>query len=367
MKDCLNVPARESSDELSVNGGNAVRLVWLRDMLAYKSVGLSNKQLDFVVRGYLLFLLGCTLFSVKSGTTVNVTYLNLLNNIDEIQSYGWGAAALARLYRQLGIASRANAKQICGYLTLLEAWAYEHFPFLRPSPDPTYDDKTPRANRWIHTRNIPGLQKNSLDVIRELLDMATVDKVDFDPYHSVRDSRPLQEYAFFKGCLCINCIFEPYMPDRVLRQLGHVQTIPKRTIHPRSIVRRSRNVTGYRVDYSGSVEQLEQWVDSVLSVATRGNRVFRPWDMTPEYLEWFESVSHRIVQNPQNRKLAQTGPPSDGPYIMSYLEPYMDQSITLLDAHRVISSIYHYCKNSTPLPNAASSRRIAKQRHDPRA
>ncbi|KAK1273916.1 hypothetical protein QJS04_geneDACA015177 [Acorus gramineus] len=91
-------------------------------MLASKSIGSSDKQLDFVVRGYLLFLLGCTLFSVKSGTTVNVTYLNLMINIDEIQSYGWGAAALARLYRQLGIASRANAKQICGYLTLLEVF-----------------------------------------------------------------------------------------------------------------------------------------------------------------------------------------------------------------------------------------------------
>ncbi|CAI0457313.1 unnamed protein product [Linum tenue] len=47
--------------------------------------------------------------------------------------YAWGAGALAYLYRQLGIASRAEAKGVSGCLTLLQCWIYDHFPTLRPT------------------------------------------------------------------------------------------------------------------------------------------------------------------------------------------------------------------------------------------
>ncbi|KAK1272107.1 hypothetical protein QJS04_geneDACA023485 [Acorus gramineus] len=126
MKDNLGVPLVKAQDELRVYNSSAVRLVWLRDQFAYKSVGLSDDHIDCAVRAYLLFLLGCTLFSDKTGITVPVAYLNFLIDISDISSYGWGAGALAQLYRQLGIASRAKAKQICGYLTLLEVLIVFH-------------------------------------------------------------------------------------------------------------------------------------------------------------------------------------------------------------------------------------------------
>ena len=59
----------------------------------------------------------------------------MLTDIDAISSYAWGAAALAFLYRQLGLASRTGVKQIAGYLKLLEAWIYEHFRLGRPHPN----------------------------------------------------------------------------------------------------------------------------------------------------------------------------------------------------------------------------------------
>ncbi|KAK1257614.1 hypothetical protein QJS04_geneDACA002451 [Acorus gramineus] len=155
--------------ELQVYNGNAVRLVWLRDMLAYKSGGRSSKHIDCAVRG-------CTILCDKTGFTIPRAYLSFLVEIDNISSFGWGAATLAHLYRQLGIASRANCRQIAGYLTLVEVWVYEHLPFLSPAPDNGYDEVTPRTNRWIRSRSIPGLQKNSLDVIRELIDMATLEQ-----------------------------------------------------------------------------------------------------------------------------------------------------------------------------------------------
>ncbi|KAK1325756.1 hypothetical protein QJS10_CPA01g01826 [Acorus calamus] len=183
----------------------------------------------------------------KTGSTVPVSYLRFLVDVDHIRAYGWGAVALAHLYRQLGIATRAKCKQISGCLTLLE--------------------------------------------------------VEFDPCRAVRDRRPLEEFTFFKGCLCINNISEPYMSDRDFRQLGHVQIIPGTPIQPQRDVRRNQSATSYRVDYPGSVQLVEQWVDSVLSSRTRGDPVCRPSEAVLEYLGWFRRNSHMIVQNPQNKKL----------------------------------------------------------------
>ncbi|XP_028125315.1 protein MAIN-LIKE 2-like [Camellia sinensis] len=105
------------------------------------------------VQAYLLYLLGCTLFADKSGIRVPVAYLHMLTNIDAVSSYAWGAAALAFLYKQLRLASRAGVKQIVGYLKLLEAWIYEHFRLGRPHPNLSYSDEQPRVCRWSPWRD----------------------------------------------------------------------------------------------------------------------------------------------------------------------------------------------------------------------
>jgi len=108
-------------------------------------------------RAYLLYLVGCTLFSDKSGTRVFVEYLQLFEKLGQISSYVWGAAALTYQYRQLGYASRGGIKQIARYMPLLEvllkishrylyilceytqcifdqyAWIYEHSQLASPS------------------------------------------------------------------------------------------------------------------------------------------------------------------------------------------------------------------------------------------
>ncbi|XP_008244220.1 PREDICTED: uncharacterized protein LOC103342375 [Prunus mume] len=86
----------------------------------------SEEYIMYSARAYLLYLLGCTLFIDKTGTRVQIVYLRLLRNLDSVAGYSWGSGCLAWLYRQLGQASRSKVKQIAGYMTLLEAWVYEH-------------------------------------------------------------------------------------------------------------------------------------------------------------------------------------------------------------------------------------------------
>ena len=113
-------------------------------------------MIDCAVRAYLLYLLGCTLFTDNSGTRVPLIYLTLLTDLECVRTYSQGAAALAYLYRQLGLATLHAVKQIVGYFTLLEAWIYKHFECLAPTPN-------------IHCGGVSQLECNTGSLVGRLL------------------------------------------------------------------------------------------------------------------------------------------------------------------------------------------------------
>ena len=117
----LGVTSQHAHEELVGVWGSSVRLEWLRDLFGDVTDADPKEHIRHAARAYLLYILGCTLFTDKSGTRVPVLYLRLLMNLDQARTYAWGAAALAHLYRQLGFATRSGVRQIAGYLTLLEA------------------------------------------------------------------------------------------------------------------------------------------------------------------------------------------------------------------------------------------------------
>ncbi|XP_028101472.1 protein MAIN-LIKE 1-like [Camellia sinensis] len=95
----LGITERVAHEEVSIAGGNSVRLEWLRSQFAGVTNSDPEEAIQCTARVYLLFLLGCTLFSDKNGCRVLVVYLGLLMDLGSIHTYGWGAAALAFLYR----------------------------------------------------------------------------------------------------------------------------------------------------------------------------------------------------------------------------------------------------------------------------
>ncbi|KAL7227114.1 hypothetical protein ACSBR1_022059 [Camellia fascicularis] len=97
---------------------------------------------------------------------------------------------------------------MAGYMTLLEAWIYEHLVGARPHPNLDYKEDHPCVIR--------------------------------DPYHDKRIEHPFSDVAYYNGCLKCMHIVEPYHPDRILRQFGRVQIIPSPPLAP---VRASRGST----------------------------------------------------------------------------------------------------------------------------
>ena len=62
---------------------------------------------------------------------------------------------------------------------------------------------------------------------RMALDALTVGQVVWSPYDEHRGVRPLHDVALYRGWIRWGSKMHLHLPDRVLRQFGHVQTIPR--------------------------------------------------------------------------------------------------------------------------------------------
>lgn len=69
---------------------------------------------------YLIYLIGASIFIDRSGGKVRPKFVPCLFELDKVDQYAWGVGVLSFLYRALGDTSRADAKQMCGCLTLFE-------------------------------------------------------------------------------------------------------------------------------------------------------------------------------------------------------------------------------------------------------
>lgn len=296
LKKYLGVGNAKATEALVGFGGEYVRLEWLRSNFEKVSDSDTPEVIECAARAYLLYLVGCTIFTDKSGTRVNLQYLKFFTVLENVSNYAWGSGCLAWLYRQLGYASRAGVKQIGGYLTLLQAWVYEHmYNLVKPDYDLKYKEEYPRACRWVPRRD-SGTSADDIQRLRLCFDMSKGNEVVWDPYTSRRDIHPLHGIAFYTGMLKCCDVIEPYCPDRILRQFGRIQTIPSAPHAPSRAIR-GAVAASYKVIYEYLQGQWENWENHVLSEANRSVPVNSPADVVPGYYAWFHRVSHPLIQN----------------------------------------------------------------------
>ncbi|XP_028108651.1 protein MAIN-LIKE 1-like [Camellia sinensis] len=250
----LGITERVAHDEISTAGGNSVWLEWLRSQFA----GVTDSDPEEAIYD-------------KSGDRVPVVYLGLLMDLGSIHTYAWGAATLAFLYRQLGYASRSEVKQMGGYMTLLEAWIYEHFQAFRPHQNMGYNEDMPHVYHWASKREA-GSSIDHLKSFRAELDSLVATDVIWDPYHSCRDRHPCNPVTFYHGCLKCLDVVEPYHLNRVLRQFGRVQTIPDAPLAP-SRGAQGNISTRYTVMHRYLDRIWEAWDNHVLSEQRRSTPV----------------------------------------------------------------------------------------------
>ncbi|MCI71212.1 serine/threonine-protein phosphatase 7 long form-like protein [Trifolium medium] len=62
-------------------------------------------------------LVGTTIFSNKAKNYADLTYLTYFKDLDWVDSYAWGTAALTFLYEKLSNATVLSCTYVAGYLT----------------------------------------------------------------------------------------------------------------------------------------------------------------------------------------------------------------------------------------------------------
>ncbi|XP_021715244.1 protein MAIN-LIKE 1-like [Chenopodium quinoa] len=212
-----------------------------------------------------------------------------------INEFSWGSSALAYLYRQLGTSSRKDVDSIAGCLTLLQAWIYEYFPCFRPQQGTlTRELSIPRASAWDVGSGCPNKIMERLLTFRARLDQLTDNEVNWLSY-GVDPARRMPDTLFI-GCIQYRSIIEPYMPYRVVRQLGFVQDIPRAIIRPEK-AKRPTNLKMHRVDFPTKMTSV-MWTrfvpgssfSVVLGALTRlGGRAPTA---APGYMQWLYRFSH---------------------------------------------------------------------------
>ncbi|XP_058218437.1 serine/threonine-protein phosphatase 7 long form homolog [Rhododendron vialii] len=140
--------------------GGKVKLKWLRDRFnGIVEDGATAEVVARQARGYLLLLLGGTIFADFTGGCVHLSYLQLLENFDVAGEYSWGSGALSVLYRNLCHGAKIKSKQMTGPFILVQVWAWERFPYLAPgrrgkrAPQPG----APLLGRWDDDFHSPDL------------------------------------------------------------------------------------------------------------------------------------------------------------------------------------------------------------------
>ncbi|KAL8504228.1 hypothetical protein ACS0TY_022820 [Phlomoides rotata] len=197
----LGVSHATATNELRTARGSSMKLKWLVDNWKDDMTSNDPHTLDCAARAYMM-------------ARVGTHFLRILDDVEDVGRYAWGTAAIAYLYRQLGLASRYGVKQVAGFIPPLDAWIYEHFPFTQPAHNKRFNPQFPLARKWVP----PSWARVNFEdkvSLRERLDALTISDVEWNPYAGVREQHPLEEIVFFHGCIRSFDIAEPYHPDCV--------------------------------------------------------------------------------------------------------------------------------------------------------
>ncbi|XP_050229219.1 protein MAINTENANCE OF MERISTEMS-like [Mercurialis annua] len=281
--------------------------------------------------------LGCTLFTDKSGHRIRpATIWEVREGVTDTSTVSWGSATLAYLYRQLGISSRGDCSGLTGCLTLLQTWIYEYFPCFRPQRERLLiESHLPRASSWSATAS--DCSATRLRSLRARLDTLTAEEITWLPFGG--EPAATIEHTAYYGWIAYRDIVEPYMPSRVLRQLGYVQTVPVPICRPIGAVRSWKSLK-YSVDMSVTIA-VDMWnafpVMYKLPLMGFEEAHVIAGGCHPAYLDWFERHSHpRILPD---RDVPRRHPPrSNNDYWMTLVtsryEHFIQKVSTITAQHR---------------------------------
>jgi len=165
------------------------------------------------------------------------------------------------------------------WLSLLRAWVYQHYQGMgsKDAWAGYREDRDPRAMLFV-----PQSGLGTPDQYKTHLDALDLTSVVMAPYGEPREARPFERVNLYSRWLRYGDRMVRYQPERVLRQFGRVQTIPR---HPAESAPPMINLAEIRTRFQHAL-------DHALTPEQLGHRAVHGVEAVKGYIEWFYHHSH---------------------------------------------------------------------------
>ncbi|XP_058221322.1 serine/threonine-protein phosphatase 7 long form homolog [Rhododendron vialii] len=299
---CKHLLGEQPTEESDINGMK-VKASWLSDRFTGQvEKGADPEVVARQARGYLLLLMGETIFADHSRGYVHLANLERLENFDEAGTYSWGSGALANLYHNLCHGCKAGTKQITGCFILLQVWAWERLPYFAPG---RLGKRAPKAGapligRWDDIFHSPDLATHLVGSYRYHLDIQRPDVVIWTPY-SEELLESLPEYcragrAVWRATvpLIYYATCQYHQPDRVMRQFSFRQCIPppSRSLDPPHGKTLQSGALDWALKYRTIIEVWNYRLNLVVPPSDI-DLVEYPFD--DPYVAWYDRITKRCI------------------------------------------------------------------------
>ncbi|XP_075494776.1 serine/threonine-protein phosphatase 7 long form homolog [Primulina tabacum] len=264
----------------------------------------------------ILIIDGC-MFPDSEGAAVKLMYLQFFEEIELVNTYSWGSAVLAYLYRELCDTSMKLKVDLCGSVQILQIWVWSRITLLCPDraqhisiseeqaadvlqglPFPPYGARWRRGFSWTHTAH------HSVRIMRYMLDrmvegqfLWTVYDMESPEVGRILDGNRI--HLCRSACALINFhIVEMHRPGRCLRQFGMRQGIPPPATNFdnfHKLTRQGRNNFDWATYHTDFVEMLNNRYNFVID----GDYVIPGTPaITVEYVRWYHRISQIVLSPP---------------------------------------------------------------------
>lgn len=165
----------------------------------------------------------------------------------------------------------------------VQGWFLAHFPEVYPHDhNDKYKQNYPCAARWIPHRGHANPKPYRL-----ALDRLEMDDVTWMPYEDHREIQEFVEICWYSGwIMCGRDIIYRHLPERVKRQYGYVQDIPRA---PTSVL---------PLPFQAVAQAFLDFRVHIIPQAAWGREVDQPWQYEEGYMRWYGHVSHPKILPP---------------------------------------------------------------------
>ncbi|KAH7850847.1 hypothetical protein Vadar_003676 [Vaccinium darrowii] len=121
---CMRLLGKAPSKSNNEFMGQKVTMKWLTQFDGQINEEDSKEVVKQKAQGFLLRMLGGTIFADHTGTLINLCWLPLLEDFEKAGRYSWGSSTLGALYNGLCHVA-TKVKEATGAMILLQIWTWE--------------------------------------------------------------------------------------------------------------------------------------------------------------------------------------------------------------------------------------------------